>query len=276
MAPAGQPEIEEVGSAVNLLADRIGELLLAEREAAADVSHRLRTPMTALKLAVEGITDGEARDRVSEELDRLEQSVDEGIREMRRPVDAQELMSDLAKVVAARAAFWLVLAEEQGRTMSLDLPEGPAPVGVRPADLDAVIDALLNNVFAHTETGVALSLQVADAGGAPGGCASRTRGRVWRPRGSTRRGRRGGGAAPASGSTSPVGARRRRVVRCAPARAISVARSWSFGSVLPMPLARDLVEAVAAGSVVLELRTTIDAARADLRVVVARLERHGN
>ena len=39
-----------MGSALNLLADRIDELIVADREAVADLSHRLRTPLTALRL----------------------------------------------------------------------------------------------------------------------------------------------------------------------------------------------------------------------------------
>ncbi len=164
VVPDGPPEIEEVGSAVNLLADQIGELLLAEREAAADVSHRLRTPMTALKLSVEGLPADEESARVTEDLDRLELSVDEVIREMRRPVPARPDASDLAEVVRNRARFWSVLAEEQGRAMTVDLPSGQAPVGVPSTDLDAAIDALLDNVFAYTDPGVEFSVRVAAAG----------------------------------------------------------------------------------------------------------------
>src|SRR6266567_1073645 len=51
--PYGPHELVEVGRAFNLLAGRIGELLGAEREAAADLSHRLRTPLTALRLDIE-------------------------------------------------------------------------------------------------------------------------------------------------------------------------------------------------------------------------------
>ncbi len=54
VTPAGPAEVREVGTAVNQLAGRIGELLAAEREGAADLAHRLRTPLTALRLDVEG------------------------------------------------------------------------------------------------------------------------------------------------------------------------------------------------------------------------------
>jgi signal transduction histidine kinase len=163
--PDGPPEVKEVGLAVNLLADQIGELLRAEREAAADVSHRLRTPMTALRLSVETLPDTDEATKVTSDLEGLEHSVDQVIREMRRPVAVASAVSDLAAVVSARAVFWSVLAEEQGRAMTVDVPGAAAPVGVPEAELDATIDALLNNVFAHTEPGVPFSIRVRPASG---------------------------------------------------------------------------------------------------------------
>ena len=51
---AGRPSSPTSARALNLLADRIDELLAAERERVADLSHRLRTPLTALRLAPRG------------------------------------------------------------------------------------------------------------------------------------------------------------------------------------------------------------------------------
>ena len=53
--PDGPAEVREVGAAINLLAGRIGELLAGERESVADLSHRLRTPVTVLRLEVESL-----------------------------------------------------------------------------------------------------------------------------------------------------------------------------------------------------------------------------
>ncbi|MEN3360553.1 MAG: hypothetical protein V7637_4535, partial [Mycobacteriales bacterium] len=53
--PAGPPEVQLIANALNRLADQISDLLQAERESAADLSHRLRTPLTALKLDAEAL-----------------------------------------------------------------------------------------------------------------------------------------------------------------------------------------------------------------------------
>jgi signal transduction histidine kinase len=162
--PAGPPEVREVGLAVNRLAGRIGELLTAEREAAADLAHRLRTPLTALRLDVESLPPGD-RERVGDDVDALSRSIDEVITEARRPVrEGLGAGSDAAAVVAERVRFWSVLAEEEERAVSVELPEAPLPVRVAAADLAAAVDALLGNVFAHTPEGTALRVAVRPAG----------------------------------------------------------------------------------------------------------------
>lgn len=57
----GPQEVRRVGAALNRLAGRIDELLAAERETVADLSHRLRTPMTAVRLDVESLPDSDRK-----------------------------------------------------------------------------------------------------------------------------------------------------------------------------------------------------------------------
>ena len=166
--PAGPAEVREVAAAVNRLAGRIGELLAAEREGAADLAHRLRTPLTALRLDVEGLPDGD-RERLLGDVDALSRGVDEVISEARRPVrEGLGAGCDAAAVVGDRVRFWSVLAEEEGRELVVELAEGPLPVRLTAEDLAAAVDALLGNVFAHTPegTGASASVRPRSAGGA--------------------------------------------------------------------------------------------------------------
>jgi signal transduction histidine kinase len=158
--PDGPREVRDVGLAVNRLADRIGELLAAEREAAADLAHRLRTPLTALRLDAEALT-GPGRDRVLDDVEALRRGVDEVIAEARRPVrEGLRAACDARAVVLERVRFWSVLAEEEGRAVAVELPPGPAPVRLAEADLGAAVDALLGNVFAHTPEGTPFRVSV--------------------------------------------------------------------------------------------------------------------
>jgi signal transduction histidine kinase len=165
---AGAPEIRQVASGLNRLAVRIGELLAHERETVADLSHRLRTPLTALRIDAESLRDDEEMTRVIAGVDGLSHAVNEIIREARRPTDADRgATCDVVDIVAARTAFWRPLAEDQDRRITVDLPDARLPVLVPARDMAACLDILLENVFAHTPEGTPFSVRV--SGRADGG-----------------------------------------------------------------------------------------------------------
>ena len=157
VTPDGPWEVGEVGHALNRLAARIMELVEAERESLADLSHRLRTPLTALRLQAESIGDPvDARD-VSAAVDQLAAAVDSLIAEARRPTaDTEE--ADAVDVVTERVEFWSALADEQDRSFAVHLAGGPLFVPVSKAALGDAVDAVLGNVFAHTPEGCALEV----------------------------------------------------------------------------------------------------------------------
>lgn len=158
--PRGAREVAAVGTALNRLAERIGELLAAEREDAANLAHRLRTPVTALRLDVEAVPDPDDRQRLASDVDDLSRTIDEIIRTARRPVrEGVQARADLTAVVAERVRFWSALAEDTGRAMSVLLPQ---PLWVRAAapDLSASVDALLENVFSHTPDGTPIAVEL--------------------------------------------------------------------------------------------------------------------
>jgi signal transduction histidine kinase len=166
-APTGPPEVREVAGGLNQLAGRIRELIWQEREAVADLSHRLRTPLTALRLEADAIPDPRVRDRIGDQVQSLEDAVTRLIEDSRRRGSGPS-RCDAAEVVAGRVAFWSVLAEDQGRRLTVDPAPRPVPVAVGPAELAACLDALLGNVFAHTPEGTACAvrLRVRPGGGA--------------------------------------------------------------------------------------------------------------
>jgi len=172
VTPAGPSEVVKVGLTLNTLADRIDAMVASEREGVADLSHRLRTPVTSLRLDVDSLDPGPQRERLEASVDALARAVDRLIDEARRSRHAQpDQPEDLVAVVAARAAFWAVLAEEQERQVTMATPSGPTPdssssanvpamVLVSLGDLEAMLDALLGNVFAHTPEGTAYAISL--------------------------------------------------------------------------------------------------------------------
>jgi signal transduction histidine kinase len=161
--PSGPPEVERVGRVLNSLGARVTGLLAAERELVADLSHRLRTPITALRLDVDLLTDPGERARMTGHVDQLVEAVDALVRTAREPGERDRVLRcDAAAVVRDRARFWSVLALAQGRSLTLDVPDAPAPVAVSADVLGAALDVLVDNVLTHTPEGAGFRLAVRD------------------------------------------------------------------------------------------------------------------
>jgi signal transduction histidine kinase len=158
-----------VGVALNRLAARVQELLEEERAAAAGLAHHLRTPLTVLAADIDAVADPEVRQRLADDLLTPQSTTDEII--TTAPQASREGLRaecDAAAVVTDRAGFWRVLADFQGRDMAVSgVDAGPLPVRLTEYDLTTAIDVLLQNVFTHTEEGVAPSPR--------GGCGARRR-----------------------------------------------------------------------------------------------------
>jgi signal transduction histidine kinase len=157
----GPPEVRQVSNGLNRLAARIGELLAHERETLADLSHRLRTPLTALRIDAESLRDEAEMTQVIADVDELTRTVNEIIREARRPSAAGgRVACDAVEVVRERTAFWQALAEDQDRYMAVEIDMDWLPVRVPAQDLAACVDILLENVFAHTPEGAAFGVRL--------------------------------------------------------------------------------------------------------------------
>ncbi|HZE39002.1 MAG TPA: HAMP domain-containing protein [Stackebrandtia sp.] len=159
--PSGTPEIKRVGRELNRLAARIHELLSAEREEVADLAHRLRTPLTALRMNIDNVDDSEQAARLSHSVAVLASHVDELIRTARRPIrEGVSVSGDLAMVAADRLRFWSALAEDDGRQLTGAITAAPVAVRASRDDLAAALDVLLDNAFRHTADGAEIRVVV--------------------------------------------------------------------------------------------------------------------
>ena len=162
----GTEETRELAGALNGLAERTGELLAAERAAVGDLSHRLRTPVTALRLDAETVADPVLATRLQDHISVLQRSIDAIVKEARRPVRTDlAAAAEATAAVRDRVAFWGALAEDQGRPMAVSLAPGPLEVPVARDDLTDVVDVLIDNVFAHTPAGTPFAVSLAASDG---------------------------------------------------------------------------------------------------------------
>jgi signal transduction histidine kinase len=163
VTPAGPPELVEAGTAFNSMADRLVGLIAAERELAADLSHRLHTPLTALRLDVERLPADGLGDRIRGAVLALQDEIDAIIEGARQPASERSAeFTDLVEVLADRLAFWAVLAEDHGRPWRVDGADHPIMLGTSKTDLINAVDALLGNVFEHTPQGTAFRVTVTE------------------------------------------------------------------------------------------------------------------
>ncbi|MFF7726982.1 sensor histidine kinase [Streptomyces sp. NPDC008001] len=159
----GPAELRAAAVAFNSMADKIVQLLAGERELAADLSHRLRTPLTVLRLNAASLGEGPAADQTRAAVEQLEREVDQLIRTAREQGEQKErppLGCDACDVIRDRMDFWSALAEDEGRTVRLAGVDATVRVPVARPELAAALDAMLGNVFRHTPEGTAFAVDV--------------------------------------------------------------------------------------------------------------------
>jgi len=163
------PVDDRVGELVTLretlgeIARRWSALRVDEQHLLADLSHRLRTPLTVLRLESGAITQEDLARRIHEALDVLEDALDGVITGVPvEPVTARDRTApaDVVEVITERMGYWLPLLEAQDRHTELDLPQTSPLVPMAADDLADTLDALLVNVISYTAPGAPVAVRV--------------------------------------------------------------------------------------------------------------------
>jgi signal transduction histidine kinase len=153
---SGVPEIDAIAHALSRSAERIARFVGREREFSSNVSHQLRTPLTALRLRLEEAQRDEDRAAVATELaaavreaDRLEATVADLLAYARAESDGRRMAIDLGAVVALHVDAWRPVVERAGREVVLETNGVAARVGASRGTVGQVLDILLDNALRH-------------------------------------------------------------------------------------------------------------------------------
>ncbi len=160
--PAGPPELVELSQAFNRLGSQVSSMLERERELVAELSHRLRTPLTKLRMRVDQVADDALAAELRGDVVDVTRVVNDLITEARTSLGGASESCDAAAIITERVEFWSVLAEDTERPWSFDRGRAPLMVPVSSASLEAVVDVLIENVFSHTDEGVRFTVGFKD------------------------------------------------------------------------------------------------------------------
>ena len=161
VAVEGSTEQRSLARTFNEMTGRVKRLLRVQQDFVADASHQLRTPLTGLRLRLEGLGerfrgDPEVDAEVGaamREIDRLSQIVDELLilsRAGEHELPGEEL--DLALAARRAADRWAASAAERGIELEVG-GEVPARGWCAGPDLERSIDALVENALLYSPAG---------------------------------------------------------------------------------------------------------------------------
>jgi signal transduction histidine kinase len=173
---AGVREVDEVGAALDLTAQRLDDLVTRERAFSADASHQLRTPLAALRLELEALAlRAEAPPELEAALaqvDRLQNTIDT-LLAVGRDAQPGTATADLRTLLDAAERRWRGPLAADGRPLHVRVDAADPVARAAPRVVDEILDVLLTNAHHHgsgpvtatlRDTGGWLALEVADEG----------------------------------------------------------------------------------------------------------------
>jgi signal transduction histidine kinase len=138
------PEIDAIARGLDSSAERIGGLVAREREFSGNVSHQLRTPLTALRLRLErGQTAGALK-----EADRLEQTIADLLALARNSSAGSREPVELRAQAHRHAASWRPLYARAGRSLEVEAA-GEVVGRASRGTVGQVLEVLLANALRH-------------------------------------------------------------------------------------------------------------------------------
>jgi signal transduction histidine kinase len=150
-APSGIAELDSAGLALAAAAQRLENVLARERALTSDVTHQLRTPLTALRLELEA---GAARQQgpdvevVLAQVDRLEATIASLLALAREGASDREPI-EIGPALRSACAPWGRFASAAGRTLAVEVAPAGQRARVSEQALRQIVDVLVDNALQH-------------------------------------------------------------------------------------------------------------------------------
>jgi signal transduction histidine kinase len=152
----GVQELDRVAEGLDGSAQRITDLLAAERDFAVDASHQLRTPLTALSMRLEEMIEAADYPHVVREegaaalaqTERLAEVVSQLLGRARRSMPGVPTLASIDDIVAQQVVEWDPAFRRRGRKLELAGEKGLRAY-VTPGSASQVLATLLDNALAH-------------------------------------------------------------------------------------------------------------------------------
>jgi two-component system, OmpR family, sensor kinase len=165
----GSKEQRSLARSFNEMTQRLQRLLRVQQDFVADASHQLRTPLTGVRLRLEGLGERFGGDRAVKtevdaamrEIDRLSAIVDELLilsRAGERELPGEPV--DLRRAARRAAERWRATAAERGIAIAVE-DDREASAWCAPADLDRSVDVLLENAILYSPAGSLVTVAAA-------------------------------------------------------------------------------------------------------------------
>lgn len=152
---SGIREFDLISEVFEMRASSLTRSLATERDFAADASHQLRTPLTALMMRLDEIAEGDDLELMHEEahiaieqVERLTDVVEQLLHRGRNSEDDPIEAVSLDSVIAALQREWLPAFAEARRTVRVTGQRGLQVLCAR-GDLAQVLSTLLENALIH-------------------------------------------------------------------------------------------------------------------------------
>lgn len=163
----GIPELDRVSDVLDTSAGALADLLQRERDLVGDVSHQLRSRLTALQLRLDELAahpDPSARREALaalEQSEKLTEVLDELLEAARAARAAGAEVQDLRSGLSSVADEWRPALRAAGRPLKLRIPDGLL-ARVTPARLREAVGALVDNAIQHGDGAVTIAARATD------------------------------------------------------------------------------------------------------------------